>query len=131
MCFPAFPCGSTATDRLDSLAGLQSLGKADHETPFGQIVENVDIIDKFNDHPYGDSAGQLQVSHKALPLSCVSTAFLSKTVACHAVLHNTQGALMGRGNAAAGQYPELARFKTCYRLPAATGQPPADGKAEL
>eukprot|EP01051_Picozoa_sp_SAG22_P006258 SAG22_NODE_403_length_11012_cov_12.141024_10_plen_124_part_00 len=29
-----------------------------------------------------------KVSHKALPLPCVSTVFLSKTVPFHAVLHN-------------------------------------------
>eukprot|EP01051_Picozoa_sp_SAG22_P011976 SAG22_NODE_1203_length_5178_cov_1.734200_3_plen_347_part_00 len=32
-----------------------------------------------------------KVSHKALPLPCVSTVFLSKTVPFHAVLHNTRG----------------------------------------
>eukprot|EP01051_Picozoa_sp_SAG22_P014126 SAG22_NODE_1670_length_3847_cov_30.303895_6_plen_169_part_00 len=41
--------------------------------------------------PYGRELDRWrQVRTKALPLPCVSTVFLSKTVPFHAVLHNTQ-----------------------------------------
>ena len=32
----------------------RTLGKAAHERPFGKIVDNVDVLDSFHDHGYGD-----------------------------------------------------------------------------
>eukprot|EP01051_Picozoa_sp_SAG22_P009154 SAG22_NODE_743_length_7504_cov_4.816745_4_plen_191_part_00 len=69
---------------------------------FGVTIEvNTDVTTVLTDQV--DYSGQSppaypdskKVSHKALPLPCGSTAFLSKTVPFHAVLHNTQGKKKG------------------------------------
>eukprot|EP01051_Picozoa_sp_SAG22_P003562 SAG22_NODE_175_length_16235_cov_67.112729_16_plen_118_part_00 len=58
-----------------------------------------------SDGPYG------LVRHKALPLPCVSTVFLSETVPFHAVLHNTPGARAGGRRNRAGARASRQEFE--------------------
>ena len=63
--------------------------QAHHERPFGQIIENVGIIDKFNEHPHEE---------------------------CRRYSSSLQGRLVAEGNVAALEYPELKRIRRCFLL---------------
>jgi hypothetical protein len=65
-----------------------SLGKAHHERPFGQIVDKEE------------------------------QQFLDKCNNEYGDITHLQGSLVQKGNAAAAEYPNLSRFKTCYVMSA-------------
>eukprot|EP01051_Picozoa_sp_SAG22_P008749 SAG22_NODE_687_length_7913_cov_2.611851_2_plen_167_part_00 len=72
------------------VSGLDELAhKMDIAFMNGEVEEGVSLFDP-DVRITRVRLASVSLSHKALPLSCVSTVFLSKAVPFHAVLHNTQ-----------------------------------------